>query len=300
MVHQHHTLLLGAHMSTAGGLEQAIIRGESIGCSVIQIFTKSNRQWAARAITKDEASLFKNRLKTSAIKSVIAHASYLINIGSAYDEIAKKSRLAILDELDRCELLNIAYLVLHPGSHGDTSQTACLDRIAQNLDLVLNDFPGSTKILLENMAGQGSSVCFTFEQLATIRESMYHKDRVGICFDTCHAFAAGYDFRAVKTYEKLWTDFDSIIGLEHLKAMHINDSKKGCGSRVDRHADVGMGELGLEPFDLLFNDPRFFDIPKVLETPYESLDDYVRNLKTIKSVISTKTRQELNIEKAIE
>lgn len=226
-------LLLGAHISIAGGLEKAIERGESIGCTTIQIFTKSNRQWRARPISSDEAEQFKTAVKKSFIKPVVAHASYLINIGAPEKEIEKKSVEALLIEVQRCEQLDIPYLILHPGSYKQQNEQACLDRIARNLDRIFAKTTGKTKILLETMAGQGSSVGYTFEQIAYIRNATKHKRRIGVCFDTCHAFVAGYDFTTEKKYHKVWDEFDRIIGLKHLNVIHINESKKELGARVE-------------------------------------------------------------------
>lgn len=295
MVIKKSQLLLGAHMSISGGFEKAIEQGISIGCTTIQLFTKSNRQWHAKAITKAEADAFRAAVKESNIDPVIAHATYLINIGSPDSAIEKKSIKAVIDELERCHLLGIPYLVLHPGSHVQTDEELCLERIAKNLDIILEADTGHTKILLEVMAGQGSTVCYAFEQIATVHKLTHHKKRIGVCFDTCHAFAAGYDFSTHAKYEAMWDKFEKVIGLEHLKAIHVNDSKKELGSHVDRHEDIGKGNIGLEAFRLLFNDPRFFDIPKVLETPKEDLADDARNMHTIKKLLSDQTRKKLNV-----
>ena len=291
---KEHSLLLGAHMSIAGKMSLAIERGESIGCTAIQIFTKSNRQWHAKAITQEEAASLKKAYQDSSIQSVIAHAAYLINIGSPSEEIEKKSVNALEIEINRCTDLTIPYLVLHPGSHGNTDEESCLARISANIDKLLSATSDCT-ILLETMAGQGSSVGHTFEQLAQIIKHSEHKRRIGICFDTCHAFAAGYDFRTEKTYNLMWEQFDKIIGINKLKAIHINDSQKDIGSRVDRHADIGKGRIGLKAFELLLNDSRFFDIPKVLETPRDDLADYKKNMETLIDLISPKTRKLLDI-----
>lgn len=295
MSHQHR-LLLGAHMSIAGGFEQAIIRGESIECTTIQLFTKSNRQWNAKQITDEQTELFKQTLKKSSIAPVITHASYLINIGSSDLTTQKKSVAALAEELTRCHMLGIPYLVLHPGSSTGASEKEGLQWISDNLNEALAQTPGSTMILLENMAGQGSSACYKFEHLAFLYKESEHKKRIGICFDTCHAFAAGYDFRTEATYKQLWHDFDEIIGLQHLKAMHINDSKKELGSRVDRHEEIGKGHIGLKAFELLFNDEQFFDVPKILETPKDTLPDYAHNMLVIKNLISDKNKKKLGIE----
>lgn len=289
------TLLFGAHMSTAGGFEKAIERGESINCTAIQIFTKSNRQWRAKKITDEQAQLFKDTLKKSSIQSVIAHASYLINLGSPNTETVEKSKEGLFTELGRCDQLDIEYLVLHPGSHLKSGEQEALTRIAQNIDVVLSNYTGNTKILLETMAGQGSSVCYTFEHIATILKKSKNKKKLGVCFDTCHVFAAGYEFGTPSSYTRLWQDFDNIIGLKKLKAIHVNDSKKECGSKVDRHEDIGKGKIELKAFGLLFNDVRFFDIPKVLETPRDDLSDYARNMTVIKKLLSTSTKKMLGI-----
>lgn len=296
MAEQQHSLLLGAHMSIAGGFEQAIIRGESINCSTIQIFTKSNRQWNAKEITQEQIDLFKQTRKNFSMGPIIAHGTYLINIGSADADIRKKSMAALALELKRCDALGIDSYVLHPGSCGESTEKDCLNRINDALNDILDKTQSSTKLLLENMAGQGSVICYSFEQLAYIFDQSSHKKRIGFCLDTCHAFAAGYDFRTPATYEKMWQEFDSTLGIKHLHAIHVNDSKKELGSRVDRHEDIGKGQLGLEPFRLLFNDERLFDIPKILETPKDELEDYARNMQVIYGLISSKTKKILGME----
>lgn len=278
-------LLFGAHMSIAGGFSLAIERGESIECTAIQVFTKSNRQWNAKSIAEEDIANFKLRWKNSSIKSIISHASYLLNIGSPNDELAEKSTKALTDELNRSSALGIPYLVLHPGSHSNTDINECLKRIAENLDRALENSNGGTAILLETMAGQGTSIGHTFEQIATIIKNSHHKRSIGVCFDTCHSFAAGYDFRTKSSYNDMWNNFDKTIGLHKLHAMHVNDSKGDLGSRIDRHADIGEGKIGLEAFRLLFNDPRFENTPKVLETPRATIEDYVKNMATIRSLI---------------
>ena len=285
MPHKKHSLLLGAHVSIAGGFEQALERGESIGCTAIQIFTKSNRQWAAKKISEEESTSFKEALKKSSVQAIMAHATYLINLAASDDAINKKSVAATIEELNRCAQLDIPYLVLHPGSYGTSDQQESLLKIAHNLDTIFESTPPGTMILLENMAGQGSSLCHRFEQLAFIRSNVVHKKRLGFCFDTCHAFAAGYDFSTEKGYEAMWHEFDTVIGLTHLKALHLNDSKKECGSNVDRHEDIGKGQLGLKAFKLIMNDARFLDVPKIVETPMDDLADHARNIETLKNLV---------------
>lgn len=289
-----HTLLLGAHMSIAGKMSYAIDLGESIGCTAIQIFTKSNRQWHAKAITQAEAMAFKEAWKNSSITSVIAHASYLINIGSPNKNLEHKSVTALTLEMERCALLDVPYLVLHPGSHSDTDEEECLKRMSKNLDEIFKHVPHGS-ILLETMAGQGTSVGHTFEQLAQIIKHSKHKKRLGVCFDTCHAFAAGYDFTTEQSYKAMWKKFDKIIGINKLKAIHVNDSKQTCGSHVDRHADIGKGKMGTKAFELLFNDPHLFDIPKILETPRSELSDYRKNMDTLVDLLSNKTKKLLHV-----
>ncbi len=290
------TLLIGAHMSIAGGPAQAIHRGESIGCTAIQIFTKSNRQWYAKPLQQEDIDTFKHAWNNSTIQSVIAHAAYLINLGSPNPNTQKKSAESLIDELTRCHQLGIPYLVLHPGSRADSSELQSLQKIVDQLDYVFEAAPGNSTILLETMAGQGKNLCYRFEQLATIYDKSKHKDRLGVCVDTCHVFAAGYDLRTQQTYDALWKEFDSIIGLDLLKAIHINDSKKGLGSRVDRHEHIGKGLLGIDFFGFLFNDPRFFSIPKILETPKESLSDDRNNMETIAKLITPETRGLISVE----
>lgn len=286
-------LLLGAHMSIAGGYEQAIIKGESIGCTAIQIFTKSSRQWKAKPISKEQALLFKKTLEeSSSVKSVMAHASYLINIASSDTILAKKSVDALIEELQRCHDLEIPFLVLHPGAYGKASPEESLKLVSENLNYVFEQETGLTMILLENTAGQGSSVGATFEQLGTIYDGVKNKSKIGFCFDTCHAFAAGYDFSTPEKYEAVWQHFDSIIGIKQLKAFHINDSSKDRGSHVDRHAHIGQGKIGIEGFRLLMNDSRFFDAPKILETPKAEthLDQDLINLTVLHDLLTKKTK----------
>lgn len=289
-------LLLGAHMSVSGGYEQAIKRGESIGCTAIQIFTKSNRQWYAKPILESDALIFKRTLQQSSIRSIIAHASYLINVGSSQKATEEKSITALIDELERCELLGIKALVLHPGSTGTLTKEEGIEQISNNLNKALEQTTSSTMILLENMAGQGSAIGSTFQELALIRNNIHHKNRIGFCFDTCHAFATGYDISTQGTYNNVWKSFDTIIGLEHLKAIHLNDSKQKLGSHRDRHEHIGKGYIGLKGFEYLINDPQLIDIPKILETPKESLEDDFKNLQLLKELLNSHLQEQLEEE----
>ncbi len=296
MKQENHSLLLGAHMSTSGGLEQAIIKGESIGCTAIGMFTKSNRQWNARDLTGVEIELFKTTQQRSTVQQVIAHASYLINLASGND-IHAKSVQALIDEIKRCTQLGIPYLVLHPGSAGDQSKQQALNNIVAGLNRALDNTDSSVVVLLETMAGQGTGTCSRFEELATILASVTTKGRVAVCFDTCHIFAAGYDITTKETYEKTWMEFDRVIGLAQLKAFHINDSLKELNSHVDRHANIGEGKIGLNAFKLLMNDERFFGVPKIIETPKgeNALVEDRKNLQTLRELLSEKTKELLHI-----
>jgi len=291
-----HRLLLGAHISIAGGMEKAFDRAALIGCTCMQIFTKSNLQWSAKPLTEEKIIQFTQRAQLSSIRPVIAHTSYLINLGSSSQDIEKKSISSLHIELSRCHALHIPYLVLHPGAYVKGSINVCLKKIAHNLNTVFNQVPGKTIILLENMAGQGTVIGYALEQLASIYEESSFKHRLGFCIDTCHAFTAGYDLRNKEAYNAFWQQFDSILGINKLKVIHINDSVKGLGSRIDRHTHIGKGTLTLETFRLLFNDPRFFDIPKILETPKDNgFQADIDNIKTIMQLLTNETKTILKL-----
>jgi len=289
-------LLLGGHMSIAGGFYKAVEAGDSIDCTAIQVFTRSNRQWKAKAITQKDVDAFQEALKNSDIRSVVAHVPYLINIGSPNSKTRHASISVLKEELKRCDTLGIDYLVLHPGSHLGEGEETCLDRIVKGLNSILTDYDGKTIICLENMAGQGTNVGYKFEHLGYIIKNIKNKKHVGVCFDTCHAFAAGYDFRTSETYEAMWKEFAKEIGLRKLKVIHVNDSKRELGARVDRHEDIGEGKLGREAFRLLFNDKRLFTVTKILETPKPTLEKYAKNMKKLKRLLSEKTKKLLHEE----
>lgn len=278
-------LLLGAHVSISNGIENVFERGESIGCTAMQIFTKNNRQWHAKELEENTINLFKEKAKESSIKDIIVHATYLINIGSSDPQINKKSTDSLINELKRCKSLGLKYLVLHPGSYQKSTESDCLKIISEKLNAVFEQVP-DVSILVENMAGMGTSVGYNFEQLATIREKVEFKNRIGFCFDTCHAFAAGYDFSTPESYEQMWKNFDSILGISNLKAIHLNDSKKDLSTYVDRHEFISKGKIETKAFELLINDERFFDVPKILETPVETFKDYEKDLATLVNLIS--------------
>lgn len=277
-------LLLGAHISIAGGLDKAIDRAEETGANCMQVFTKSNRQWSAKDFAKEEIELFKDKQKKSSVSIVVAHAAYLINLGSKNDETVEKSIQSLSQELQRCQELAIPYLILHPGTARLEDEEASLQFIAEQIDLAINT--SQTKhvsLLLETMAGQGNTLGYTFQQLASIIKYSEQKNRIGICFDTCHAFAAGYDFHNESLYHSMWQEFDKTIGLDKLKAFHINDSKKELGSRVDRHEDIGKGMIPVKAFTLILKDSRFQDIPKIIETP-EGSDKIEHDKKNIEAL----------------
>ncbi|MBN1162942.1 MAG: deoxyribonuclease IV [Candidatus Krumholzibacteriota bacterium] len=277
---------LGAHMSIAGGVHLALRRGLEIGCNAVQLFVKSSNQWKAKKLTEGEISLFHEEMINFQPTYIMAHCSYLINIASPEPVLLQKSKEALLVEMQRSEILQIPYLVLHPGSHKGAGEEAGAETVARSLDEVFAKTEGDNlMILLENTSGQGNYLGHSFEQLARMREMVEEKSRVGFCFDTCHGFAAGYDLTSRRAYEETFRAFDRALSLENLKAFHLNDSKTGLGSRKDRHTHIGKGELGLEPFRLLVNDPRFEKIPMVLETPKgPDLKEDIENLSVLRGL----------------
>ncbi len=279
--------LAGAHVSIAGGFYKAIEEGTEIGCTAIQIFTKSNRQWNARSITDDDAQQFITAQKNSAIKVVVAHASYLINLGSATPDVQKKSFAALVDEIKRCDKLQIPYLVLHPGTAEAGTIEATLQSTGNYINQALEATSNcSTTVLIETMAGQGKSIGSSFEELAAILAAINDKKRIGVCFDTCHAFAAGYDFTTPESYKETFKKFDATIGLKYIKICHLNDSKKEIGLHVDRHENIGQGAIKLPAFEMIMNDARFENVPKILETPKsDDLENDKKNLATLIGLI---------------
>lgn len=272
-------LLLGAHMSTTGGLEQALYRGASIGCTTVQLFSRNNRQWGTSPLDEKAIAAFEEARRATGINAIVVHASYLINIASQDEALRKRSLAALITEVERCELLSIPFLVLHPGSAVDQTKEAALQNISKSLAALCENIPfRNTTILLENMAGQGSSVGENWEQLALIRDHSGASERIGFCIDLCHAFAAGYNFSSKATYDAFWKECRAALGQDAPSVIHVNDSLKERGSRVDRHADIGKGKIGLEAFRLLMQDPSLAATPKILETPYTTLDDHRKNL----------------------
>lgn len=286
-------MLIGAHMSVAGGLHLAFERAAKAGCSAMQIFTRNERQWQSRPLNEAEIASWQNARSTSEVGLILSHDSYLINLASPLEEGWEKSQTAFKDELLRCAILGIPYLVTHAGSHVGSGEEFALQRVADALNRVIDEFsesgiPGieQVTVLLETTAGQGTAIGYRFEHWGTIFEKLKRPERVGVCFDTCHVFAAGYDLTTPEGYEDTMAQFHRYIGLEKLKAFHMNDSKKGLGSRVDRHEHIGQGAMGLEPFRFIMNDVRLAEIPKVLETPkgQEGLED-IENLARLRSLI---------------
>jgi len=260
---------VGAHVSTAGGVGHAPLNAAAIGARAFALFTKNQRQWAARPLTDEEIATFQNNCRENGFSpaQILAHDSYLINLGHPEAEPLTKSRAAFVDEMRRCETLGITLLNFHPGSHLRlASEEESLSRIAESIRMALAETKGVTAVI-ENTAGQGSNLGFRFEQIAGIIEQVDDRERVGVCLDTAHAFAAGYDLCAPETYAETMALFDRIIGFQYLRGVHLNDSKAGFGSRVDRHAPIGKGQIGLEAFRLIMNDKRFDGIPLILETP---------------------------------
>jgi deoxyribonuclease-4 len=259
---------LGAHLSIAGGLPRAVDRAEASGCDALQIFTKSAGQWRARELPADEIALFKRRVRQTGIRPVVAHNSYLINLAAADPALRAQSVSALGEELDRAETLGLDGLVMHPGSFTSGTERDGLRLIAEGLEAVLEPrADGKARLLLEHTAGQGTNLGHRFEHLAEIIGRLNGSRRIGVCLDTCHLIASGYDIVSEAGYEETFRQFGKIVGFSRLKVFHFNDSKKPCGSRVDRHEHIGKGCLGLAPFRRILNDPRFARLPMLLETP---------------------------------
>lgn len=282
--------ILGAHMSIAGGYHKAVRAAHAAGCDCVQIFTKNNNQWAGKPLTDADCEAFKSALAELGIMHPVSHNSYLINLASPKDELWEKSIAAMVVELERAEALGVPGVVAHPGSFTTSSEEEGLTRIARGLDEVHSQTEGvAAQILLETTAGQGSNLGWRFEQIGSILRQTSDSDRLGVCFDTCHVFAAGYPMETADEYADTMEQLDKAIGCERVKAFHLNDSLKPFGSRKDRHAGIGRGEIGLEPFRHLLNDPRFEQVPMYLETPKgeeEGEDLDVLNLRTLRALIA--------------
>ena len=266
--------LFGSHLSVAGGLEKALLKAQEYGFDSVQLFTKAPNQWAAKPIAPQDAAMFRKTLRQSKLKKPTVHDSYLINLASPDDNLWRRSIEAFIDEVNRAEQIGAAYLVTHPGAHLDSGEETGLAKVATALDEVhrrCNEV--KVRILLETTAGQGSSLGHQFEHLARILELVAEPKRLGVCFDTCHVFAAGYSLGTEADYHNTMREFDRLIGVSRIKVFHLNDSKKPRGSRVDRHEHIGRGCMGLEPFRFLVNDTRFQNRPMILETAKEVLPE---------------------------
>lgn len=262
---------IGAHVSASGGVENAPINAHNIGAKAFALFTKNQRQWVSKPLTDESISLFKENCEKYNLSSdyILPHDSYLINLGHPEAEALEKSRAAFLDEMQRCELLGLKLLNFHPGSFlKKTTVENCLDTIAESINLTLDKTQGVTAVI-ENTAGQGTNLGYEFEQLAYIINRVEDKSRVGICLDTCHTFTAGYDL--VNNYDQVFDDFEKIVGFNYLRGIHLNDSKKEVGTKVDRHDSIGKGFIGAPFFEKMMNDPRFDNMPIILETPDETI-----------------------------
>jgi deoxyribonuclease-4 len=279
--------LLGAHMSIGGGVHRAIERGCSIECNALQMFVKNNMQWFARPLAKEEISAFLNHAQRCQISHAFAHSSYLINLAATNPQFHANSLRALAEELTRADQLELPFLVLHPGAHLGAGEEAGLEKIVASIDAVYECLPKiKTKIALETTAGQGSCLGDRFEQLAHIIENARDPERLCVCLDTAHVHAAGYDLSSEATTRKMFAEFERVIGLEHLVAIHLNDSKTARGSRVDRHEHIGKGKIGLGAFRYIMRERRFRKIPKVLETPKDKeLREDVENMKTLRELM---------------
>lgn len=275
---------IGAHVSAAGGVENAPVNAVSIGANAFALFTKNQRQWEAKPLESESIHKFRDNCERLGFtpSQILPHDSYLINLGHPEKSALEKSRIAFLDEMKRCEQLGLDRLNFHPGSHLNLmDENRSLRIVAESINRVLDKTTGVTAVI-ENTAGQGTNLGYSFEQIATILLHVEDKSRVGVCIDTCHAYSSGYDLKSSDGYRQTWEQFDSIIGFSYLKGMHLNDTKKELGSRIDRHELLGKGLLGHDPFKRIINDPRFNGIPLILETPDENA--WAGEIKWLRSV----------------
>jgi deoxyribonuclease-4 len=264
---------IGAHVSAEGGVQNAPVNANNIGAKAFALFTKNQRQWFSSPLTAKAINEFRNNCEKFDYKpfQILPHDSYLINLGHPENEPLEKSRSSFLDEMQRCELLGLDRLNFHPGSHLNAIPVdKCLERMAESINIVLDKTKGVIAVI-ENTAGQGTNLGYTFEQIKHIIDFVYDKTRIGVCIDTCHAYTSGYDVKTEKGFYDTFRKFDEIIGFKYLKGMHLNDSKKEFGTRVDRHENLGTGFIGDSTFRFIMNDERFNDMPLILETPEESL-----------------------------
>ena len=274
-------------MSVSGGIHRAVDRATSIGCTALQVFTKNNNQWNGKPLRDEEIADYKRKITGSGIAPVVAHDSYLINLCAVDPGILAKSREALVDELTRCEQLGIQLLNFHPGAHGGAGDEEGIKRVIESLNIVHAKTGGfNVKSVVETTAGQGTAVGHRFEHIEKIVSGVDTPERMAVCIDTCHIFAAGYELRTEKGYEETFREFDATVGIDKLAAFHFNDSKKDLGGHVDRHEHIGKGAIGLQGFSFLINDERFVSIPKILETPKsEDLHEDVENLRVLMGLL---------------
>lgn len=279
--------LLGAHMPTSGGCANAVLGGKAIGCDTVQLFTASPRQWRAAPFKPDAVQAFLSAKTDTEISKTVAHDSYLINLAAAEStDVLAKSRLAFRHEIERADLLCIDFLVSHPGAHLGAGTDAGIAQIIESLDIIHAETAGArVRVAIETTAGQGTYLGGKLAEIARILNGVKHPERLAVCLDTCHVFVAGYNIRTAEGYNETMAQFDEIIGLAHLQVIHANDSKGGLGSHLDRHEHIGDGEIGLETFRMLVNDPRFFGIPMILETP-DSETMHAVNLQRLRALIT--------------
>lgn len=279
-------LLIGAHTSAAGGVHNALLEGRNIGATTIQLFTSNQKQWSGKEISPETLQLWNQALRETGLQKIMSHASYLINLGSFNEVLLEKSRQTFHQEIERCHQLGVEYLNFHPGTATSGSVEECLDQIVNSLNTYEKlCSKGPTRLLLEATAGQGNSVGHKFEHLAYILERTHKKIPIGVCIDTCHIFVAGYDISTPQGWDETLKKFDQIIGLPHLFAFHVNDSMKPRGSRRDRHAHLGEGEIGIESFRYLMTNPKLREIPKYLETP-KGLEEWTKEIALLRKFAS--------------
>ncbi|MBW2042040.1 MAG: deoxyribonuclease IV [Deltaproteobacteria bacterium] len=287
-IHKAERTLLGAHFSIAKGLDRAVYDAAGYGCTALQIFTKNASTWKERTVSREEILAFEKAKTQTGITRIASHAAYLLNLASPEPKKYRVSVAALTRELERCAALDLPFLILHPGNHMGAGEAEGIKRIASGINTVFDEVKAPrTQLLLETTAGQGSSVGGRFEHIRSIMEGITDSKGVGACLDTSHIFAAGYDIRTRETYEKTLDAFDEIIGLDRLAVIHLNDAKRGLGSGVDRHEHIGRGQIGLDAFRFIMQDPRFEGIPKIIETPKNEGDtDYDRiNLDRLRSLL---------------
>ena len=277
-------ILLGAHMSIKGGIKNAIYQSKEIGANILQIFIKNNRRWDFKDFDQKETSEVKTAKKETDIKIIIAHARYLINLGSQSTETKIKSINTLKRELINCSKLKIKYLVVHPGTY-QNNKNESLENIARTINNIFKDYNGNTILLIENTAGQGNYLCSNLKEISYLLSFIEKKELIGVCLDTCHAWASGYDFTTKSKYEKFLQEFDNIIGLNNLKLIHINNSKNNLGSKVDRHENIDKGKINIEAFKFIMNDSRLQDIPKILETPHKNIKDIENDINILKKLV---------------